>query len=116
MPHRHPGKTPNARIGKRVHFGPPGDVKKKGGSGMTGTIIDEVWVVDGGPRRSRWGRYCFFSQLIRWDSGRRTIRLGYYRKRAGEHHWEFGSQTTVNSTPATIRKLLRQTLAKDWFR
>jgi hypothetical protein len=34
-----------------------------------------------------------FSQLIEWHYGKHTIRLGYYRKRPGERHWEFGSRT-----------------------
>ena len=112
--HKHTGKSPKSRIGKRVIFGPPGDVKKKGGGGTTGTIKDEVWAL--GDKAGPWGRYCFFAQLIRWEYGKRSIRLGYYRKRMGEHHWEFGSQTTINSSPATIRKLLTETLAKDWYR
>ena len=122
--HKHPGKMPKTMVGERVHFRAPGDVKKKGGRGTSGTIKDEVWVLDKGrtaeepattPRFS-WGQYCFFSQLIKWDSGKRSIRLGYYRKRAGEDHWEFGSQTTINSSPATIRALLAETIAKtEWY-
>lgn len=122
--HKHPGKRPKTRVKARVHFGAPGDVKKRGGGGMSGTIEDEVWVLQRArtrrgraARRAGWGQYCFFSQLIKWDSGKRSVRLGYYRKRAGEDHWEFGSQTTINSSPATIRKLLKRTLAKsEWFK
>ena len=120
--HKHPGEMPESRIGKRVHFGLPGDVKKKtGGDGPHGTIKDEVWTLGEeetaeAPPGQSWGRYCFFSQLIEWDSGKRTIRLGYYRRRAGETHWEFGSQTTINAAPATIRALLAGTIVKsEWY-
>ncbi len=116
MSHKHTGEIPTSRIGQRVHFGPPGDVKKKGGGGTSGTILDEVWTL--GAKEASWGRYCFFSQLIKWDyDGKRTIRLGYYRRRKGEKHWEFGSQTTVNSAPKIVRALLTRTLAKKaWYR
>ena len=33
----------SSRIGRPVHFGPPEDVKRKGGGAGAGTIIDEVW-------------------------------------------------------------------------
>jgi hypothetical protein len=63
-----------------------------------------------------WGDYSFASQLIRWDSGEHSIRLAYYRRRTGENHWEFASQMTVNSDPATIKLLLERTLAQAaWF-
>jgi hypothetical protein len=63
-----------------------------------------------------WGEYCFCAQLIRWDHDRHSIRLGYFRRRKGESHWEFASQTTVNSDPKTIGHLLGATLAKpSWF-
>ena len=107
---------PSSRINERVTFGAPGDVKKRGGAGVSGTIEDEVFVLDEASR-GKWGKYCYFAQLIQWDSGRRLIRLGYYRKRAGETHWEFESPTTIDSSTATIRKLLALTLAqKGWFR
>jgi hypothetical protein len=103
--------------GKTVLFGPPGDVRRKGGSGISGRIMDEVWVSDAESETDgTWGNYCFFAQLIKWDSGRDSIRLGYYRRRVGEMHWEFASQTTINSSPRTILELLQQTLAKrEWF-
>lgn len=63
-----------------------------------------------------WGDYSFCSQLIEWDTGERSVRLAYYRRRAGEDHWEFASQMTVCSDPATIKELLERTLAKtEWF-
>jgi len=34
----------SSRIGRPVHFGPPEDVKRKGGGAGAGSIIDEVWV------------------------------------------------------------------------
>jgi hypothetical protein len=85
---------------------------------MDGTIIDEVWVSDDEP--TDWGSYAFSSQLIKWDAGKavkkRAIRVGYDRRRVGENYWSFAGQTTVCSSPATIRKLLTETIAKDWYR
>ncbi len=117
-PRKHLGSQPDPMKGKRVYFGPPRDVGGKGGAGVSGKIIDEVWVPDvEATTDGSWGRYCFFAQLIKWDSGKDSIRLGYFRRRAGESHWEFGSQTTINSNPQTIHELLRQTLAKqEWFK
>jgi len=116
-PHQHLGARPDSMIGKPVHFGPPGDVRAGGGTGSTGLVEDEVWVLDlEGDPGAPWGEYSFFAQRIRWEEGGYSIRLGYYRKRMGEKHWEFGSQTTVNSNPKTIRKLLEDTLGRrDWF-
>jgi hypothetical protein len=103
-------------IGKPVTFGPPGDVRRNGGRGIRGIVKDEVWVTDR-TAPGTWGEYAFFAQWIHWDSGRRSIRLGYYRRRVGERHWEFGSQTTISSNAETIKDLLKATLAKrDWFR
>lgn len=114
------------KIGNRVNFGPPRD--RLGGPPRTGMIVDEVW--DYGldhhngietHRRAEhpptcWGDYAFCSQLIRWDTGGHTIRLAYYRRRCGEAHWEFASQTTVEAFPQTIKTLLEQTLKKSaWF-
>jgi hypothetical protein len=113
-----------SRIGCRVRFGAPRDVHRAGGNPGYGTIIDEVWaypeVNDASARASEgahdWGDYSFCSQLIRWDDGADSIRLAYYRRRAGEDHWEFASQMTVNSDPPTIKVLLERTLAKQkWF-
>ena len=116
-PRKHLGSQPDPMKGNRVYFGPPGDVRRNRGGGVAGKIIDEVWVPDAeATTDGTWGRYSFFAQLIRWDSGKKSIRLGYFRRRVGESHWEFGSQTTINSNPRTIRDLLNQTLAKqEWF-
>jgi hypothetical protein len=113
-----------SRIGCRVCFGAPRDVHKAGGSPGFGTIDDEVWAdpsINDAPARTSdgsndWGDYSFCSQLIRWDDGSQSVRLAYYRRRAGEDHWEFASQMTVNSDPPTIKALLQRTLAKEeWF-
>jgi hypothetical protein len=115
-----------SRIGRKVAFGAPRDVRQKGGPGGAGEIVDEVWF-DGGKVNSRrahkhqsdcWGDYAFCGQLIKWkDEERYSIRLAYYRRRCGENHWEFASQTTVTSKPEDIKKLLEATLAKkEWFR
>lgn len=117
-----------SRVGSKVKFKAPLDVMKVGGANKRarndGRIIDEVWAdpdVNGSPARARehpgdWGDYSFCAQLIRWEDGRHTIRLAYYRRRAGEDHWEFASQMTVNSEWRTIKALLEATLAKPgWF-
>lgn len=122
--HRHLGVLPDSMIGSRVRFGPPGDVKRKGGGAIYGTVLDEVRQLDDKSRSGTrghssrsWGRYCFFAQLIEWDDRPRSIRLGYFRKRTGEKHWEFASQTTVNSEPPIVRGLLVKVLAKrKWFK
>lgn len=113
-----------SRIDQHVRFGAPKDVSKRGGEAQHGVIVDEVWAdptINVSPPRKRhhdhdWGDYSFFAQLIRWDHGRYQIRLGYYRRRAGENWWEFAGQTTVVSDWKTIKTLLGLTLAKkDWF-
>lgn len=113
-----------SRVGCRVRFGAPHDVHQAGGAPGYGTIIDEVWAypeVNDSPARTSggyddWGDYSFCSQLIRWDDGTHSIRLAYYRRRAGEDHWEYASQMTVSSDPQTIKTLLERTLAKvSWF-
>lgn len=113
-----------SRIGCRVRFGAPRDVDARGGPSTHGEIVDEVWAepsINTSPARALdhdhdWGDYSFVSQLIRWDDGRHTIRLAYYRRRAGEDYWEYASQMTVNGEPAVMKNLLEQTLQrKAWF-
>ena len=114
-----------SRIGCRVRFGAPRDVEAKGGLAGYGEIVDEVWAdskINISPSRKPesdhdWGDYSFCAQMIKWGAGEYTIRLAYYRRRAGEDHWEFASQMTVNSDWRTIKKLLESTLAKkQWFK
>jgi len=114
-----------SRIGSRVNFSPPGDVRRAGGSSAPGEIIDEVWVDENlnrrRPRRTNpkhdWGDYSFCAQLIQWEDGRQMIRLAYYRRRTGENHWEFASQMTVCSEPEIIARLCKLTLSKKgWFK
>lgn len=113
-----------SRIGCHVRFGAPRDVHHAGGTPSYGAIVDEVWAdpdandslapKSGGP--DDWGDYSFCSQLIRWTDGSHSIRLAYYRRRAGEDHWEYASQMTVNADPSTVRTLLQRTLARrKWF-
>jgi hypothetical protein len=123
-----------SKIGNRVTFSVPGDVAKIGGGPSQGVIVDEVWadpaVNEQPPRTSNgkndWGDYSFFAQLIRWDGDGAAesqnsasgyqIRLGYYRRRAGEDRWRFAGQTTIVTEWDTIKKLFQQTLAKqNWF-
>lgn len=122
---KHTGSQPNSMIGSRVRYRAPGDVKSRGGAPVGGVILDEVWELEkeGAPEARHlpehhgWGEYCFFSQLIKWDNGHHSVRIGYYRRRRGEPNWTFGSQTTVSADPPTIRKLLQRTLAKrGWLR
>ena len=119
-----PGKL-TSRIGSRVNFSPPSDVRLAGGVSSPGEIIDEVWVDEAlnrsRPRRASprndWGDYSFCAQLIQWEDGQRMIRLAYYRRRAGENHWEFASQMTVCSEPETVQRLCKLTLGKkSWFK
>ncbi len=86
--------------------------------------MDEVWadpIINEAPMQPlddphHWGDYSFASQLIKWNDGTYGIRLVYYRRRAGEDHWEFASQMTVTSDVPTIKTLLEKTLGKrGWF-
>jgi len=114
-----------SRIGRKVRFSAPKDVEQKGGNPGYGIIVDEVWAdpdINVSPPRipqsaEDWGDYSFCAQLIKWAEDEYSIRLAYYRRRAGEDHWEYASQTTVNSEWHTIKKLLEATLAKrHWYR
>lgn len=113
-----------SRIGRPVRYAAPQDVARAGGRPVPGIIVDEVWAdpeVNSRPPRpssgpTDWGDYSFCAQLIRWSSGEHSIRLAYYRRRAGENYWEFASQMTVSSDWRTIQLLLRRTLARtNWF-
>ena len=114
-----------SKIGKAVKFGPPRDAHRKGANTRNGKIVDEVWAIESQRDAQKhvphhhvdcWGDYAFCSQLIEWENGGYSIRLAYYRQRCGEDHWEFASQTTVETIPTTIKALLERTLAKtDWF-
>jgi len=113
-----------SRIGQRVRYSTPKDVEGRGGQPALGIIEDEVWqdeTLNSSPSRALgsdhdWGDYSFFAQLIRWDDGDYSIRLGYYRRRCGEDWWEFAGQTTISSDCLTIKSLLEKTLARtEWF-
>ncbi len=113
-----------SRIGCSVRFSAPKDVELKGGGAGYGLIVDEIWAdpdINVAPPRAAehdgdWGDYSFCAQLIKWDGDEYTIRLAYYRRRAGEDFWEFASQTTVNSDWQTAKALLERTLSKtEWF-
>jgi hypothetical protein len=106
-------------IGKDVVFSPPRD--RKGSSKRRGRIEDEVWAeecrqdhVCKGP--DCWGDYAYSSQLIRWNDGRYSIRLAYFRRPCGGDGYTFASQTTIEDDPSIIQSLLNKTLAKSaWF-
>jgi hypothetical protein len=70
-----------SRIGRSVRFGPPQDVRTKGGAALQGTIVDEVWAdpeINYAPPHKQpcdthcWGDYSFCSQLIKWSDGTHT--------------------------------------------
>ena len=113
-----------SRIGRQVGFGAPKDVGAKGGTPISGIIVDEVWAtpeINTSPakkpeNKDDWGDYSLCAQLIKWGENNHSIRLAYYRRRAGEDHWEYAAQMTVNSDWRTIKALLERTLAKTgWF-
>ena len=113
-----------SRIGQDVTFSAPADVIQLGGTEIHGRIVDEVWADPAlnvsPPRPSRgnsdWGDYSFFGQLIQWPDETCSIRLGYWRRRAGEDAWHFGSQMTLEAEPTELQTLLEKTLAmKHWF-
>ncbi len=113
-----------SRIGNPVTFRTPKDVGAKGGTPVSGAVVDEVWAtpaLNTSPARQAqdkddWGDYSFCAQLIKWGENNHSIRLAYYRRRAGEDWWEFASQMTVNSDWRTIKALLERTLTKTgWF-
>jgi hypothetical protein len=114
-----------SRIGATVRYGAPKDVHKAGGNAVEGIIVDEVWadveINDKPPRSANnkddWGDYSFCAQRIKWNNDDYSIRLAYYRRRAGENCWEYASQMTVDSDWRTIKTLLERILAKsNWFR
>ena len=114
-----------SRIGRRVRYGAPKDVHKKGGKARRGVVVDEIWtdtaINVSPPRKPRrphdWGDYSFCAQLIKWDEDDGySIRLGYWRRRCGEDWWEFAGQTTVSSKWPAIKALCEKTLSKTaWF-
>jgi hypothetical protein len=113
-----------SKIGKQVRFRPPLDARKRGAQDRIGKIVDEVWAAEAqrdAPKHTHhdpncWGNYAFCSQLIEWKDGGFSIRLAYYRQRCGQDHWEFASQTTLETRPITIKALMERTLQKaDWF-
>jgi hypothetical protein len=117
------GRLPS-RKGQRVRFGAPKDVRGGGGGALVGTIRDEVWAdesINHSPHRAAngahdWGDYSFFAQLIELDDGRHLIRLGYYRRRAGEDWWEFSGQWTICADWRIIKSLMGGLAAKpEWF-
>jgi hypothetical protein len=117
------GQLPS-RIGQRVRFGAPQDVQRAGGEHGTGVIVDEVWAdaeINTSPSRPSkgtgdWGDYSFFAQRIKWHGGGHLIRLGYYRRRAGEDFWEFAGQTTICARWRAVKSLLDGFSTKpNWF-
>ena len=113
-----------SRIGRPVNFKTPKYVRARGGTPISGTIVDEVRAtpeINTSPARKLknnddWGDYSFCAQLIKWGENNHSIRLAYWRRRAGEDWWEFAAQMTVNSDWREIEALLKRTLAKTgWF-
>lgn len=113
-----------SRIGKPVEFKAPRSAQRLGAKPHKGKIIDEVWADErqrDPPRHNHndpacWGDYAFCSQLIEWQEGGHSIRLAYFRRPCGKDDWQFASQTTIETKPSTIKRLLERTLEKaDWF-
>ena len=108
-----------------VKFKAPLSARHKGAETYRhGKIIDEVWAIESQrdpPKHEHndpncWGDYAFCSQLIEWKDGWYSIRLAYYRLPCGGSHWQFASQTTIETYPSTIKALFERTLEKpDWF-
>lgn len=119
------------RIGRPVNYGMPKDVADSGkGKPYKGEVKDEVWeslALNERPPHSSpcpdancWGDYSFVSQLIEWTAldgevAKREVRLGYWRRRCGENAWEYASQMTISGAPDRIERLLKKTLATNWF-
>jgi hypothetical protein len=112
-----------SRIGKPVVFKAPPSLP--GARKLIGKVVDEVWANENqrDPRRHNhddpncWGHYAFFAQLIEWQEGGHSIRLGYYRLPCKGSHWIFAGQTTIETKLSTVKHLLELTLARgdDWF-
>ena len=112
-----------SKIGTKVNFTTPKSVRDTA-SPVQGTVKDEVWhdeaLLKSPPRPASsagdWGDYAYFSQLIEWDNGEKSIRLGYYYRAPEKTQWRFGSQWTIEDSPATIGALIEKTLQrKEWF-
>src|SRR5262245_23881565 len=110
-------------IGKRVVFKAPPSLP--GAKNRIGKIVDEIWadeVQRDPPRHDHddpncWGHYAFCSQLIEWQESGYSIRLAYYRLPCKGSRWLFASQTTIDTKPSTVKRLLELTLARnDWFK
>jgi hypothetical protein len=117
--------TLRSRVGRRVRFSPPQDVRLAGGAALCGVIVDEAWAdeaINRSPARpprgaDDWGDYSFCAQRILWADGRYSIRLGYFRRRAGENCWEYAAQMTVCADCREVGSLLAALVAKSgWFR
>jgi hypothetical protein len=76
---------PKKRKGSEVRFTAP---KSTPGPDVVGKVLDEVWM---GPHTDPvWGEYAFFSELIEWRDGSKSVRLSYYYRAPGKSRWIFG--------------------------
>ncbi len=97
-------------------------------SGKSGEVVDEVWADPRlnnsrprAPRRSGdrgdRGDFSFGAQRIRWKDGTYDVRLIYYVRRCRSNRWWGPVQNSPSSSPRTIERLMRRTLARRrWFR
>ena len=111
-------------VGDKVIYAAPLSARRQGAPKRVGVIEGEVWAIDAQrdpPKHTHsdpncWGDYAFCSQLIKWEEGGYSIRLTYYRLPCGGDHWQYAGQTSIETKPSTIEKLLKKTLESgDWF-
>ena len=112
----------DSKIGNKVCFNPPKAALTT--KAIKGKVVDEMWLDEnllGSEKRdpkndNDWGDYAYFSQKIKWKDGSSSIRMGYYQRSPKSSDWRFGSQWTVEDSPAIIKKLCEATLARtEWF-
>lgn len=102
----------NRHKGQDVNFTSPVD-----GTPYTGKVLDFIELDPvGGEEGGEWGWYRYFSELIEWPDGTRSIRLSYwhYHSSAKQWQWNFGGQYSIEDEPSVVNKLLELTLAKNW--
>jgi hypothetical protein len=115
-----------SRIGDSVNYSAPRDVSIRGGEGISGKVIGEVWAtpeINFAPIHHNpcengehcWGNYSHCSQLIEWADGSRSIRFTYFRRRCRDSWWEPGGQHTFSESPEALKFIMEETLKQNWF-
>ncbi len=89
---------------------------RRRGSGRLrkGKVVAEVYVDETHPQE---GDYRRLIQLIQWADGEEFVRFCYYVKNrgAGEEHWRYGSQTTMQLRRRHARRLMQKALKSRIF-